>query len=460
MVRQSGSFASARAAQRALMKRKPGLFFVLCLVVGVPCLLGIGLIYYGLRSAHAGLEREIASARQSGMPLSMSEIPMPTGPEAKNAAPLYRRATVLLNGSLKGPQGAVTKGWSLSATPKEIEAGRQMLPALSPLMDVCRQLPDRPFCNFQRDWSLTWNVTFPELASMRSMVRDLCAAADKQDKDGGWQGALKNMRLVHRISEDAASDPCLIGLLVQVSIRSIADREYEKLIGRHPRDSVVLNAIDRQIRAESDLPDLRRALSGEIAMGYMGRQSPKDLELGASEGGSDEQQAQVAPAKGLFQSQAFRDSLESVYLSEWLPAWKKFPSDNQDWAGFGTVLKTVEKAVESDTSLIGRINGMMMPALGAMTDAVGVLQAHDRLLIDSIAVLRERLRTGRLPVVLPPSLGELRLDPFDGQALRYRREGSGFTLYSIGKDRVDNGGKRRPAKPSEGEQYDEVVSFG
>jgi len=33
-------------------------------------------------------------------------------------------------------------------------------------------------------------------------------------------------------------------------------------------------------------------------------------------------------------------------------------------------------------------------------------------------------------------------DPFDGQPLRYHRQGSGYILYSIGPDLKDDGGRR------------------
>jgi len=49
----------------------------------------------------------------------------------------------------------------------------------------------------------------------------------------------------------------------------------------------------------------------------------------------------------------------------------------------------------------------------------------------------------------PTSLGELESlvpalprDPFSGQPYIYRREASGFVVYSVGKDRRDHGGAR------------------
>ena len=38
------------------------------------------------------------------------------------------------------------------------------------------------------------------------------------------------------------------------------------------------------------------------------------------------------------------------------------------------------------------------------------------------------------------------MDPFDGQPLRYRKQGAGYVLYSIGPDRKDNSGERMNGK--------------
>ncbi|HOB33237.1 MAG TPA: hypothetical protein PKH32_10205 [Verrucomicrobiota bacterium] len=45
--------------------------------------------------------------------------------------------------------------------------------------------------------------------------------------------------------------------------------------------------------------------------------------------------------------------------------------------------------------------------------------------------------------LVPEFLGEVPLDPFDGQPLRFVTTPKGFIVYSIGPDGVDNGGAER-----------------
>ena len=52
-----------------------------------------------------------------------------------------------------------------------------------------------------------------------------------------------------------------------------------------------------------------------------------------------------------------------------------------------------------------------------------------------------RDRTGALPDALDALPGDFKIDPFSGAPFVYRRTDDGFTLYSVGFDRKDNGGR-------------------
>jgi hypothetical protein len=62
----------------------------------------------------------------------------------------------------------------------------------------------------------------------------------------------------------------------------------------------------------------------------------------------------------------------------------------------------------------------------------------------AIALRLYRKEHGRYPenlsALVPRYLPSVPADPFDGKPLRYRREGTGFRLWSIGPDRKDDGG--------------------
>jgi len=72
-------------------------------------------------------------------------------------------------------------------------------------------------------------------------------------------------------------------------------------------------------------------------------------------------------------------------------------------------------------------------------------QATTRLLQTDLAIRLYREDHGRLPArlleLIPSYLSGLPLDPYSGESLIYRTNGDEFTLYSVGKDRIDDGGK-------------------
>jgi hypothetical protein len=53
-------------------------------------------------------------------------------------------------------------------------------------------------------------------------------------------------------------------------------------------------------------------------------------------------------------------------------------------------------------------------------------------------------RTGALPDSLETLAGDFTIDPFSGRPFVYRRTDDGFTLYSVGVDRQDDGGRHDP----------------
>lgn len=72
-------------------------------------------------------------------------------------------------------------------------------------------------------------------------------------------------------------------------------------------------------------------------------------------------------------------------------------------------------------------------------------QAKTRLLICELALRQSRLEHESEPTTLedlvPDYLSAVPLDPYSGEPLRYRPSASGYQLYSVGPDGVDDGGK-------------------
>jgi hypothetical protein len=97
------------------------------------------------------------------------------------------------------------------------------------------------------------------------------------------------------------------------------------------------------------------------------------------------------------------------------------------------------------------ISGILLPGLSRAAQKFCHLDAHRDAALTALAIERfRRAHDGALPETLqqlvPTWLPKIPTDIFDGQPLRYRRLDSGYVVYSVGPDRLDNGGKERPKK--------------
>jgi hypothetical protein len=104
---------------------------------------------------------------------------------------------------------------------------------------------------------------------------------------------------------------------------------------------------------------------------------------------------------------------------------------------------------------------MFLPSLEKATIKIATQEARRQAAIVVVATAQYSLTSnGRLPKdihdLVPEFLPLLPLDTFDGEPLRYKQLPSGFVVYSVGADRIDDGGKERPPK---GRQQNFDITF-
>jgi hypothetical protein len=106
--------------------------------------------------------------------------------------------------------------------------------------------------------------------------------------------------------------------------------------------------------------------------------------------------------------------------------------------------KVKQKTIESRNMMTSLL---IAPRYGAKVAAASQRsQAQMRCAIAALAVERYRLKHSAWPralddLVKDGLLKEIPRDPYDGQALRWRRTATGVIVYCVGPDKIDNGGK-------------------
>ncbi len=430
------------------------------------CGVGAGTLFF--RNSSAVVEERTA-ARKIGIPLTLAEIGLVPIPDDQNAGVLYRRIAVFLSENDRRVKALKALSHQKPANPFKLRSADEFqkdaddsLPGLKPMFDMLGELRSRPKCDFGSDWINFQPGSFNEFTTLKAIVKDLCARADFEDRQGDPQKALQSMTTAYRVAVDSGTPPNLIAMFVEVACRSIANKELQSLVSRHASDLAFLNKSEDLLNANRRLPDMRWHLRGEIVFNLKSIHELTGLPRTQTVSEDSMSTSERAPSKletSFVRSKAFQDAIEAKLLSTWRETWTHFPKDSQDWDGFSRALKLTSATVMHDSSTTNSILRELFPTYDGAPDVIGRLQAHDRSLKASIELLKLRIQNGKLPVVLPSSLGVDRLDPFDGNPLRYMRRGSGFLLYSIGADRMDDGGHVRASGDREGAGVDEVVEF-
>ncbi|HZH98223.1 MAG TPA: hypothetical protein VEX38_04575, partial [Fimbriimonadaceae bacterium] len=140
--------------------------------------------------------------------------------------------------------------------------------------------------------------------------------------------------------------------------------------------------------------------------------------------------------KAIADTAFFKNTLEAKFVQTWRLAYSLFPADPSDWNGYDRALQELETRLRPDQSWGGRIMNEVFPVFGGAGTAIGKLDAQRRLHRAATKILMDF----QTPPRRLPDLGAMGIDPFSGQSFKYRKEWDGFTIYSVGADRRDDGG--------------------
>ena len=93
--------------------------------------------------------------------------------------------------------------------------------------------------------------------------------------------------------------------------------------------------------------------------------------------------------------------------------------------------------------------------LTCLTEQAVGADARKCLCVMALAAARYRAKTGKLPdkpeELVPAYLPAIPLDPYDGQPLKWKRDGEAVVLYSIGPDEKDDGGRKMDDSEKKGD---------
>lgn len=275
---------------------------------------------------------------------------------------------------------------------------------------------------FPDDYSDGVTAAIENTQTARTVTRLLTLDAHVSLRDGNDERVLRDLIAEFALSDATSNQPIIISHLVRIAIHSIAISDAQRFISECQWNDIQLAELQHAFAAAEIKNETQLALHGERVIG---------LSV------CDEVPLSALHQTSKLEILQFYANLINAFENSW-------PEILQEVGNIGGEVQMGE----SD-SIVKLPYQTVNEAIQTSARAT----ALQRCGITAIAVQRYRLLNGNFPDSLTEVLAELfpagfaateSSDPFSGESLRYLMNESGCTVYSIGTDGSDNGGKVRP----------------
>ncbi len=395
---------------------------------------GWGVMKVAEVMAARDVDTQASKLRKLGYPTTVEEfVARLPKDESQNAAPLYLKAIEEYKrigepkDTFTGSKGSVDR-----------EARAKFVRETDGVYQFLVQASQKEHCVFPRDWSLGLDLGYPQREFMIGFMVICSARTEVAIDSGDWRSALSSLSVGWRLVGHVA-EPTLKAHWVAMMIEMDLVKRLESLISAFGENPQFVESVQHWL---DELPaplDRRRAFDYEIA----------SAKLCIEQFADPERKYDKLPV-GLFESTptprerlTFAISklpvvqlrMHATYLERYVDAltqpyedpWR----DSSRWVAF-------DRVVNRDTSFIGDGLGAIMTPLKGFSVALATRTNFRRQFFVALWVCDRRNKLGTLPHQLPDE--ERFRDPWTGQRYVYIKRGEGFTIRSVGPNKVDDGG--------------------
>ncbi len=428
----SSAFPTIRRVLRSRTCRVlPKVVLVLIILAGLAHVV-LGL-YWGSQ-----VRAELRRIEAGGEPLAFADITPPPATDAENSYALYMRAAETTKPHMPQSNSGRNQDWT-DAQVRQVRA--DLVREAAPAFDLIRQAAARPRFLSETNWSDGYAALLPQLSKMRQLGRFLGAAAVDASDRGDQAAASEYLRLGFVVARHSAEDPGIIAVLVACAIDSIMAGATQHVLSRGP----IPEARALEIAAETDRVDYHhlagQACRSERVLGIdlytHVRRNESDI---LTEAGAD------SPGKLLFWLYAYplrplayldeREYLRSMRGRE--RAISAGPTQRP------SIPDADQKAQWSSPPMPYLIAKLITPALQRFAFRTDQATTGRALVRTALGLELHRSDHGNYPAslaILRVSGWDVPTDIFTDGEFIYSTSGDDFTLYSVGSNAVDDGGK-------------------
>jgi len=415
---------------------------------------------------------QIEAARREGIPITPSDLQRPNLPADQNAATYVAQIRILDKTAPVSPEESKALeaiNATPAPTPDQIARAKKALEAHSERVHLIHQVAQCPAYweppKMLDVGGIRVPDDFPRDAQFRDYARWLVYESNVLLQEGKPLDAIQVDALGFSLARQVGSQGSLITLLVSEAIDALALSGLRTILYHEADNPAAVAAIGQAIETQRSAPNFRPTLRGEVVRALSMSESERHMrpdklvsEPGDTSNPPFEKTKEYRlwtrkyqyPTDPKLAMARFLDMNDAHYL-----AWMRrlfslvdlpYP---ESLSGIQAIARESKKNELHPDYTLAALSIVVWPQLPA---GKARHQAGAETLRTAAALLAWKIQNGHFPESLAECLKSVPLDPFDLRPLRYRREGDGFVLYSIGESGKFEGGQPNK-RPRPGETF-------
>jgi hypothetical protein len=302
----------------------------------------------------------------------------------------------------------------------------KFLEASQDLLREMRRMAERGAPVYPLDFSKGYEMLLPHLSQTRKCARVLRASGVLKGTRGDYAGAVDDIIAGMKLGDALAREPMILSQLVRVAIYGAMSSAVENSFDGSDLSPELTRRLLTYLAQADHRDDFAEMFAGEI---YCRLKAFAALRAGERSG---------LPAESDFGPAEEADERAYVEIMTRLAAAARLP-----YYQAASEISQIQTDIEDlPQNLV--YSRQLPPGLIRLSEAQAQHEAIIDLIQIGILVEQYKAREGYYPDTLgdiASSLGgSVPVDPFSGKGYRYRPLGSTFLLYSIGRNRLDDGG--------------------
>ena len=385
----------------------------------------------------------------------LNRIVRPIADETQNAAPLYLKAAELYEKVPEDISKLFGKKYREAAA-EEKQLIEKWLRENSEALELVIAGTGKPYCWQKYEGEEMISILMPHLAEFRKIAFSLRWRAQLRAEQGQYQAAFDDAKTCYRFGQHIRGDKTLVEQLVGIAIEAMAIQALRDILSEHAMDSAKLAVLQKdfeQMVAGEDFivsfevekmflyDEIQRCFTEDrFGGGHISFDGIRRIGALAGEG-FDDYDVLAGAFHILFTHPNRQETLKQV---------EKFYDFVEKMAG-KTPAQIRAENIDFEKQSMEIIKGnilleILAPALGRVCEIAHRNKADSETALAIIAILRYEQNSGGYPqnlkqLIADDYLKKPPIDPYSDEPLVYRRTDDGFTLYSVGPNFIDDGGK-------------------